>query len=296
MTRGPVCLGDIERIRPPSLEDFHERYLRARRPVIIEGVNDSWPARTRWTPEYLKGRFGTRPVRVATLDERGVTKYEHFETIPFDTFCDAITQESPPAKRYYLVLGNVMMAPKKWQRRSEHLAVLPELAEDLEIPVFVNRDTLFEVNYWTGYPGASSNLHFDLVDNLLTMVTGQKKLMLFAPDQTKNLYPPAMIGSAGIHSPVDVKDPDYGAYPLYADASYWRVELNPGDGLFMPSGWWHYVHSQGFNQAVNFWWRAPSIEWFKTPMRRMLPEYLLAGPRAIKSLVQQTLRSKGSTN
>ena len=31
--------------------------------------------------------------------------------------------------------------------------------------------------------------------------------------------------------------------------------LEPGDGLFIPLGWWHYVRSLDMSFSVSFWWK-----------------------------------------
>ncbi|CAE7673778.1 jmj4 [Symbiodinium microadriaticum] len=36
------------------------------------------------------------------------------------------------------------------------------------------------------------------------------------------------------------------------------VELDPGDILFLPTGWFHQVSSSGGqHMAINYWWRPP---------------------------------------
>lgn len=47
-----------------TLEEFIEKYERPKKPVIIIGAMDAWPAmQGEWTPERLKERFGQHKVR-----------------------------------------------------------------------------------------------------------------------------------------------------------------------------------------------------------------------------------------
>ena len=39
--------------------------------------------------------------------------------------------------------------------------------------------------------------------------------------------------------PTDLDDVDFEEYPLYAKATPIYVDLQPGETLFMPAGWWH---------------------------------------------------------
>lgn len=43
-------------------------------------------------------------------------------------------------------------------------------------------------------------------------------------------------------------------YPDAARAAYVEALLEPGDVLFVPRGWWHYVRSVDVSASVSFWW------------------------------------------
>jgi len=59
---GGACgIDTVHALHFSSPEDFEARY-RGRRPVVIEGLLDGWPARASWTREALKRRFGGRTV------------------------------------------------------------------------------------------------------------------------------------------------------------------------------------------------------------------------------------------
>ena len=60
--------------------------------------------------------------------------------------------------------------------------------------------------------------------------------------------------SQGNVSAVDVEHPDLTSYPLFAGAHHYDVILGPGDVLYIPKGWWHYVRSLTPSFSCNFWW------------------------------------------
>ena len=43
-------------------------------------------------------------------------------------------------------------------------------------------------------------------------------------------------------------------YPLFLDAPYFETILEPGECLFIPRSWWHYVRSLSVSFSVSFWW------------------------------------------
>jgi hypothetical protein len=79
-------------------------------------------------------------------------------------------------------------------------------------------------------------LHYDVdySNVLLTQIHGSKRVILYGPDQSKFLYKVPF----NTHSLADVKD--YEKWPALKYAKGYEIIQEPGDGLFMPSGWWHY--------------------------------------------------------
>lgn len=85
-------------------------------------------------------------------------------------------------------------------------------------------------------------------------VVGHKFVRLFAPSETPRLYPHAE-GMCTNSSRVDLHRPDAGEFPLFAEAAFEDALLGPGDALFIPRGWWHFVQSCSPSASVSFWWR-----------------------------------------
>lgn len=283
MNQDPACLGPVERIHRPTVEEFRARFMIPRRPVVLTGIIDDWPALQRWTADYLDVTLGERLIKVQRLDDDNVTRYEAstMEQVRFSDFIAAIRQV-PPARRYYLVIGNIHVADN-WPRRFAK-PVFPELFPDLTIPAFVDAERLFEINLWVGYSGAVSNLHFDPLDNCLCLIRGRKHLRLFAPDQSAHMHLPSPFGIENpLHSPVDAIQPDLQRFPKFQDARYHDCVLEPGEVLYMPAGYWHHVRSEGFNVAVNLWWkdRRWLVEQLRVPMRRATVWFLQDRARSL---------------
>jgi hypothetical protein len=121
-----------------------------------------------------------------------------------------------------------------------------------------------EPRAWIGNRSITQ-IHFDLYYNLACMVAGQKRFVLFPPDQVKNLYMgPIETTVSGVPtSMANLENPDFTAHPRFAEAlkTATVAELEPGDVLYIPYMWWHHVSSSGaFNMQVNYWWNTAKPE------------------------------------
>ncbi len=47
-------LKPVDTVETISPDDFKKNYLDAGRPLVIKGLTKTWPAREKWTTDYLK--------------------------------------------------------------------------------------------------------------------------------------------------------------------------------------------------------------------------------------------------
>ncbi|MCA8901259.1 MAG: cupin-like domain-containing protein [Hyphomonas sp.] len=108
--------------------------------------------------------------------------------------------------------------------------------------------------------------HFDLYENIACLAAGRRRFTFFPPDQIANLYagPFEHTLSGPPVSMVRLEDIDFEAYPRFRDAMAHAIiaDLEPGDAVYIPYGWWHHVQSlERFNILVNYWWNdAPGVQ------------------------------------
>ncbi len=120
-------------------------------------------------------------------------------------------------------------------------------------------DDAIEPRLWIGNATRVA-AHFDVADNLAVVAAGRRRFILFPTDQVKNLYiGPLDFTPAGQPiSLVDPEAPDFDRFPMFREAltSASVAELDPGDAIYIPSPWWHYVAALSpVNLLVNYWWR-----------------------------------------
>jgi hypothetical protein len=142
--------------------------------------------------------------------------------------------------------------------------VIQELYQDFDVPQFCGDENnsvghegrLYSTMLWIGQYGCVSPMHNDPLDNVLMQFVGAKQAWLFPPEAGLSLYA-GHEGNQPNTSPINPEEPpDFERYPLFAEASSpLQCDLQPGDLLYIPKRWFHYVRTVETSISVNAWWR-----------------------------------------
>lgn len=249
----------IATLRDGSKELFFRSYFE-KQPVMIPNMILAWPATQRWTPDYLKNRYGEVQVAVARYDP------DSGETFLDQTLTDV--HHRVPLRQFLSGLenGDHLYAMREDTTLFERA---PELLGELaHFSPFVSAATnLLEYKaLWIGPPNYVTGLHLDPGDTLLFQLYGRKHVRLFGPDQTQYLYEelvesgaqkfarsalqrrlePAMFGVLREKvrwCAVQPFSPDLTRFPQFAHADCVEARIGPGDTLYIPDHWWHAVRS-----------------------------------------------------
>jgi len=265
---------EISGIDPQALP---EELLRSGQPVVLRGLVEHWPmvraarASTGEAVAYLQRfeREGALPavVTVGPPEIGGRFFYNHDlsdfnfrrEHVPLGvvlkTLLKYATVDAPPA--IYIASTTI----DTW---------LPGFRAENDLALGA-REPLASI--WIGNR-TRIPAHQDVPDNLACVVAGRRRVTLFPPQQLSNLYigPLDFTPAGQAISLVDFDAPDFDRFPKFAEAlKHAQVaELGPGDAVFIPSMWWHYVQAlEDFNVLVNYWWRQSSA-WMDTPMNALM--------------------------
>jgi len=238
-----IKLAEIDRVSNISRQEFSDSYFTPLRPLIIQDMAKSWPALKKWTPEFFQSQHGDKQVKL--YDEGFVEAGENYMSqakfIPLKNFIDAVVTTSQDLRMF---LYNI---------KSE----IPELVNDIVYPDLVDGLSKQFVFMFFGCKGSVTQMHFDIDMSHVfhTAIFGRKTITLFPFEQGKELhrYPYTC------RSYVDVHNPDFEQFPRLKEAHGYRVVLEPGETLYIPSGYWHHLVYEEASCAISL--RCPSQSW-----------------------------------
>ncbi|HTU67290.1 MAG TPA: cupin-like domain-containing protein [Steroidobacteraceae bacterium] len=251
-----------------DLKTFDAEIRPAAQPVVLKDLVSDWPVvraareSRRALADCLRGFDRGRPV---TVVERPAGSSGHLFYRPDMSgfnFTRAPGQIGATLDRLLAIADQPEAdAPTIFLESMPTAEFLPDFAAAHPMP-FVPRDAGPRV--WIGNR-VKVQTHFDLLYNIACVVGGRRRFTLFPPEQMPNLYPgPIDFTPSGTPlSMVPFVAPDAAQFPRYAEALRHArsAELEPGDALYIPYGWWHHVESlTPFNVLVNYWWNdAPPL-------------------------------------
>ena len=243
---GTFKTSPIPKVENISKEDFIRNYYRPQKPVLITGLTKDWPAYKKWKLDYIQERAGNQIVPL---------------------------YNNEPAKD-----NESVYAPKKEMKLAEYIEILktqptdlriffyeilkkmPELLNDFEYPdiglkFFKKLPALF---FGGGNSKVFMHYDIDLPDSMHFHFDGYKSVTLFSPEQTKYLYRVPY----SIHNleAIDMDNPDFEKYPALQYAEGIQANMQHGDALYMPSGYWHYIKylDGGFSMTLRALPRKPT--------------------------------------
>ena len=240
LTISPDC--HVTMAHCPPLEHFKSVYMDNCLPVLIDGAMDYWPSMCdrRWSLDYIKNVAGCRTVPI----ELGSRYTDEAWSQSLMTVRDFISKyiEEPHSEIGYLA-------------QHQLFDQIPELQQDISIPTYCclgEKDDV-DINAWFGPCGTVSPLHNDPKHNLLSQIVGEKYIRLYSDAHQEKLYPHKSRMLANT-SEVDVEDPDLDHFPLFKEVPVLECLLRPGQMLYIPPKYWHYVRSLSVSFSVSFWW------------------------------------------
>jgi hypothetical protein len=237
----PASPISIDRRSNLSPEEFRREYAEKRRPVVFTDASRTWRAHQTVTPQWLSQQFGDK--RIALADR----------SLPLAEVLQILEQAKP---------GDPVPYPCTVQIEQDWPELLP-LLDPLPFPMALpNRaaSSLFKAD-WFGSKtevflgGSGGNFPYAHVDYYhlhawINMIFGVKEFWVFSTDDDAYMYPEARdTWRSGVPN---IFEPDYEKYPLLEHVTPSKIEVGPGETLYIPAGTWHSARSLSLTMSVAF--------------------------------------------
>ncbi|WP_340199658.1 cupin-like domain-containing protein [Ascidiimonas sp. W6] len=238
-------LKEIPRVKNISKKEFKERYVKLQKPLVIEGLTSDWEAYSKWDLDYIAKIAGDKTVPL--YDDRPVDYKDGFnEPHARMKMRDYIELLKTQPTQYRIFLYNLMQE-------------VPALANDFRWPDIGIRLVKQLPMLFFGGEDSKVFMHFDIdYSNILHFhFHGKKQCIILDPAQSKYLYkvPHSLISREDI----DFDNPDYTKWPALKKANGYIANLNHGEALYMPEGYWHYMKyiTPGFSMSLRSFPKKP---------------------------------------
>ena len=223
-----IILKPIDIVDDITKEEFFEKYLKPRKPVVIKNMARKWPAYQKWTMDYMKQAVGD--VEVPLYDSSKADPAAPINAsaakMKFADYIDLIEKE-PTDLRIFLF---------------DPIKKAPKLLDDYIFPKDLMGGFLDKYpNMFFGGKGSVTFLHYDIdmAHIFHTHFNGRKHILLFDYKWKDRLYQIPYATYA--LEDYDIENPDFTKFPALDGVEGIECYLEHGDTLFMPTGWWHWM-------------------------------------------------------
>lgn len=244
-----IILKPIDVVEDISQEEFQEKYLKARKPVVIKNMARKWPAYQKWTMDYMKQAVGD--VKVPLYDSAKADPAAPINAptteMKFADYIDLI-QKEPTDLRIFLF---------------DPIKHAPKLLEDYISPKNLMGGFLDKYpSMFFGGKGSVTFLHYDIdmAHIFHTHFNGRKHILLFDYKWKERLY--KIPYSTYALEDYDIEHPDFTKFPALDGVEGIECFLEHGDTLFMPTGWWHWMKylDGSFSISLRAWDKSWSVK------------------------------------
>jgi len=257
----------------PSAIRFYRDFVSYNRPLVIRGGVAHWPALTKWSNKYLKQTIGELPVSVtvtpngyADAPQGNLFVMPEERTMNMGDFVDIMEDPTSANGVFYIQKQNSNLT-------EEFKDIIGDAETDIDWATEAFGKPPDAVNLWMGDARAVTSMHKDPYENIYCVVRGHKDLILqpptdlpwvpyrdFKPAIYKENFKTGDFDIEEIKSSlvpwiaIDPMTPDLEKYPEYANSTQFKVRLEAGDVLYLPSLWFHYLAQSHGCIAINYWY------------------------------------------
>lgn len=262
----PPRMSPLPILSPPTLPSFRDSYFNPALPCMFppSHFTSTLPAIAQWFiphPKYphlqvpntqffhktLGDRINALLLMEVSLHSKGKFLQIH---APFAKLLEDISFAGPRDRSITTYLAQCSINE------------IPELKDTLPTPQYIHaaKGDVYNVNLWMGHAALIvTPLHKDPNPNLFVQLAGTKRVRMFEPDTGQGIMQEFGGGIKRFRMPDEMMEGKYrgmvekvvwGEGEAGDGVSGFEATVGPGDGLFIPKGWWHAIRSVGEEGAV----------------------------------------------
>jgi hypothetical protein len=227
----------IDTVEKIKSEDFRKNYLIPQQPLLIKNLTRETAAANEWSIEYFIETAGN--ITVDIFDNSNKNNSSAFTRpdlqMKFGDYLHIISQNKKTDLRIFLF---------------NLFKVKPELRKKFPCPD-IFKGILGKIGFmFFGGKNVTVRMHqdIDMSNVLLTQFEGRKRVLLFSPEYSSLLYKLPL----NTYTLINPDKPDYDEFPALKYVKGYEIIMEPGDSLFMPSGYWHYMTYLDAGFAVSY--------------------------------------------
>ena len=235
-------LNNIDKISPPSKEEFEKKYLSKHQPVIIKNLFDDQPIRNIKTLDDFSKNFSDTKVNLVT---QYFSQIHKLSIIGTQSFSGKTTVQD---------LVRDIQAKQTPGVGASEAPITRNMIEFIQPPEYC--DYLYDpeenkiISHWFLFQsGSYAHLHFDgdFRHVLFYQVVGKKRITLIKPEFGNRINPLLNHSSLCLEN-IDNKT----KRPFLEFLGAYDCILEPGETLYMPPLVWHYLEYVESGLSFNF--------------------------------------------
>ncbi|WP_203258667.1 cupin-like domain-containing protein [Hyunsoonleella ulvae] len=209
---------------------FKSDYFSSKTPVLIKGHAKDWGATKKWNLDFFLDLQEDKDIYL--LSENFIQDDNRYYQASLKDYIQKLKDAESNNKKItdYLTTLDIFN-------------YFPHLKEDIDFSFFEKHTKVNDISAWIGPKGTISGFHADTANNVYAQIKGRKMFIICSPKHNQTMYPSKKHIYGAVASEVDINNFDANKYPEFEDNPFKIAILEPGDVLFVPQNWWHYVQS-----------------------------------------------------
>lgn len=220
----------VEEITSIDSATFKKNYFNKKKPVIIKGLAKNWGATKNWNLDFLLSLKEDKDIFL--LSDNFIQDDNRYKKASFKEYIQQLKDAE---------ISNTSV--KDYLTTLDIFEYYPHLKSDIDFSFFEKHTKVNDITAWIGPANTISGFHADTANNVYAQIRGKKMFIISSTKFNKTMYPSKKHIYGAVASDVDINNFNSNKFPEFKNNEFKSVVLEPGDVLFVPQNWWHYVQA-----------------------------------------------------